>query len=167
MKELLSRLSKKPLSQVITLLTGIMFLIPIINKNTTINIKTEYIDFITIDNIVPSFKELLTLFILFSSDFIFELIKSFCYHHTPKTIRNNKARNNEFHAILLTFSDIFGLVSSIAGLLLLLILQKNNSINHIFCLLAYSEIAIKIFMVIFNHYHYINQAIMKKIEDNK
>lgn len=167
MKELLSRLSKKPLSQVITLLTGILFLIPIINKNTTISIKTESIDFITIDNIPPSSKELVAFFILFSSDFIIECIRKILYHHTPKPIRNNKTINNTLHTVLLTFSDIFGLVSSISGLLLLLILQKNNSINNVICSLAYWEIVIKFFMVIFNHYYYINQAIIEKIENNK
>ena len=144
-----------------------MFLIPIINKNTTINIKTEYIDFITIDNIPASFKELLTFFILFSSDFIYENIRKILYHHTPKPIHNNKTINKKFRTILFTLSDIFGLVSSIAGFLLLLILQKNNSIYHIICQLTYLEIVIKFFWVIFNHYYYINQAIIEKIEDNK
>ena len=54
MNEIVSRWSKKSLSQIFTLLTGIVLFVSLINKYTIININIDFFEFISIDSVDPT-----------------------------------------------------------------------------------------------------------------
>lgn len=59
MSEILSRWSRKPLSQILYILSGIMLMILLCNYYTAINIQVDFLDFISLD--YNNLKEILYL----------------------------------------------------------------------------------------------------------
>lgn len=171
MNELISRWSKKSLSTIITLLNGIILLIFILNKYTVVNIKTDYFNFITIDNTNPSILELLIFWLILYSNLIFIIIKKFIYNHVSDKILNKELIEKELHTKLLTFDCIFELLSSISGFLLLFILPRYNSTNHIlfffFSTILYIWIIAQICIAVYHHFYSKSASIVNKFFENK
>lgn len=163
MKDIISRLSKKPLSQVVTILTGIEMIIYIINKYTVINIKTDYFDSISIDRMNPSFSELLILSLILFSFVLFEVFRSIFFKHLPPSIIDDDVKTKKVHTMFLTIGDICDLMSSLSGFLLIFICNNCKDIDSTFYFLIHLFIIIKFCIIIFRHFYYKNGAIVNKI----
>ncbi len=165
MNEIVSRWSKKSLSQIFTLLTGIVLSVSLINKYTIININIDFFEFISIDSIDPTKQELFVLTVMLLGSFLFELICAlgrFISKKFPNISFYNEDEKVEKYTVVLTISSILDLISSVSGLLFVFIL-KSNDINHILKIIIYFAIVAKIVCAIYTHFYYQNLSVVSKV----
>ena len=165
MNEIVSRWSKKSLSQIFTLLTGVVLVVSLINKYTVININLDFFDFISIDNVDPTKQELFVLTVMLLGSFLFELIRAlgrFISKKFPNISFCNEDGKIEKYTVVLTISSILDLISSLSGLLFVFIL-KYNDINHFLTIIIYFAIVAKIVCAIYSHFYYQNLSIVSKV----
>lgn len=134
-----------------------------INKYTIINIKLDYFDFISIDNVNPTKKEICILIFFLYGHCLFENISRLVLKHYLNANLNNEYKEKKMRTILLTLDDILDLISSVTGLLLIFVLQKWTSINYILSVIIYIGIIARTCSVIYAHFYYNNLSIVNKV----
>lgn len=157
MKELISRWAEKSLSQIMTFLAGIIFLIAIINKYTVINIKTDYFGFFPIKNTNPTSNELLAMSILIVIFFISYYISMHPGRFFPKSIINDEEKSEKALLFSNTIVDIINLFASFSCLSLSLIIQSGKRLDTDLTFLIYIVIIMKILFAVYNHFYYKNE----------
>lgn len=166
MNEIISRWGKKSLSQIITLLTGIVLVVFLINKYTIIDIKLDYFDFISIDNTNIIEKNIVLLSLILYGNALFNIINNLIFKQFfYRFIKDGKAIDR-MHIISYTINDILDLMSSISGLLLTFILQKSSNIICALTIIIYMGIIARVFNSIFYHFYYKNLSIISKASSN-
>lgn len=174
MNEIVSRWSKKSLSQIFTLLTGVVLAVSLINEYTIINIDLDSFNFLSIDNTNPTEKEMNVLTFILTSNILLEVIRTII-----RTIRrlvvsklfanpnsSDEYKENEMYTRYLTIRDILELISSISGLLLVFIL-KYADINYILSPIIYIIIVARTFSAIYAHFYYKNLSLVNKASEVK
>ena len=157
MKELISRWAEKSLSQILTFLAGIIFLIAIINKYTVINIKTDYFEFFSLKNINPTSNELLAMSILIVIFFISYHISKHPGRFFPKSITNDEEKSEIALLFCNTIVDIINLLASISCLTLSLIIQGSKRFNLHLPLIIYIVTISKILFDVYKHFYFKNE----------
>ena len=170
MNEIVSRWSKKSLSQIFTILTGVVLAVSLINQYTIINIDLDFFNFLSIDNVNPTEKEMNVLTFLLTSNILLEVIHTIIRLVVSKLFANHNSsdeyKENEMYTRYLTIRDILELISSISGLLLVFIL-KYADINYILSPIIYIIIVARIFSAIYAHFYYKNLSLVNKVSQVK
>lgn len=175
MNEIISRWSKKSLSSIINILTGALIIIIFINQYTIINIRLEFLGFISIKNYIFTDNMIMWLLsVLLFHNFFFKII-IYILHKTLFCFNAEKYHLKYYHIKILiyTLEDILDLIISIYGLIfsitiyIVYVKTKTFYNNTYFELLTYIGIFLRFFETIFFHFYHSNLYIINKpIEDN-
>lgn len=166
MSELVSRWSKKHLSQILNLLSGILLGILLINEFTKINIRCDWINFISLEsNSIESNFWTWLFSILLLNNVVFDIIRF--------TMRKKYGLCNEekYYSGLVkvsTIEDITELFESIYAVLFMLL--QINSENFYICplyLITFIFVGVRFIDAIWHHFYFKNLAIVDKARTKK
>ena len=133
MGEIISRWSKKSLSQVINLLSGALIMILFINHFTVIDIRLDVLDFISVNYANLSESIIMWIFaVLLFHNFIFKIVRYIGKKCFPFNTEQDEFKYYNILVLIQTSEDVLDLMVSIYGLMFLLAIRSINVNTEIF-----------------------------------
>ena len=133
MGEIISRWSKKSLSQVINLLSGALIMILFINHFTVIDIRLDVLDFISVNYANLSESIIMWIFaVLLFHNFIFKIVRYIVKKCFPFNTEQDEFKYYNILVLIQTSEDVLDLMVSIYGLMFLLAIRSINVNTEIF-----------------------------------
>lgn len=133
MGEIISRWSKKSLSQVINLLSGALIMILFINHFTVIDIRLDFLDFISVNYANLSESIIMWIFaVLLFHNFIFKIVRYIVKKCFPFNTEQDEFKYYNILVLIQTSEDVLDLMVSIYGLMFLLAIRSINVNTEIF-----------------------------------
>lgn len=172
MGEIISRWSKKSLSQVINLLSGTLIMILFINYFTVIDIRLDFLDFISVNYANLSESIIMWIFaILLFHNFIFKIVRYIVKKHFPFNTEQDEFKYYNILILIQTSEDVLDLMVSIYGFIFLLAIRSIYVNTEIFyttplALLTYSGIILRFVESIVFHFYLSNLSIVNKFIKN-
>lgn len=170
MSEILSRWSRKPLSQILYILSGIMLMILLCNYYTAINIQVDFLDFISLDyNNLKETSTIMWIFaILIFENYLFQFLKFLLkvfFPVDPVDIEESERRYYDILVLLQTIEDIVELITSVYALIFLVISYRVYMDNGIFCktsyaIITYCGVALRFCGSVYFHFYVNNRSII-------
>ena len=118
MGEIISRWSKKSLSQVINLLSGALIMILFINHFTVIDIRLDVLDFISVNYANLSESIIMWIFaVLLFHNFIFKIVRYIVKKCFPFNTEQDEFKYYNILVLIQTSEDVLDLMVSIYGLM--------------------------------------------------
>ena len=132
MGEIISRWSKKSLSQVINLLSGALIMILFINHFTVIDIRLDFLDFISVNYANLSESIIMWIFaVLLFHNFIFKIVRYIVKKCFPFNTEQDEFKYYNILVLIQTSEDVLDLMVSIYGLMFLLAIRSINVNIHV------------------------------------
>lgn len=172
MSEIISRWSKKSLSQVINLLSGAFIMILFINHYTVIDIRLDFLDFISVNYANLSESIIMWIFaILLFHSIIFKIIRYIVNKCFPFNTEQNEFKYYNILILVQTSEDVLDLMVSIYGFVFLLAIRSIYVNTEIFyttplALLTYSGIIFRFVESVVFHFYLSNLSIVNKFKKN-
>ena len=172
MGDIISRWSKKSLSQVINLLSGALIMILFINHFTVIDIRLDVLDFISVNYANLSESIIMWIFaVLLFHNFIFKIVRYIVKKCFPFNTEQDEFKYYNILVLIQTSEDVLDLMVSIYGLMFLLAIRSINVNTEIFyatplALLTYSGIILRFVESIVFHFYLSNLSIVNKFIKN-
>lgn len=172
MGEIISRWSKKSLSQVINLLSGALIMILFINHFTVIDIRLDFLDFISVNYANLSESIIMWIFaVLLFHNFIFKIVRYIVKKCFPFNTEQDEFKYYNILILIQTSEDVLDLMVSIYGFIFLLAIRSIYVNTEIFyttplALLTYSGIILRFVESIVFHFYLSNLSIVNKFIKN-
>ena len=172
MGEIISRWSKKSLSQVINLLSGTLIMILFINHFTVIDIRLDVLDFISVNYANLSESIIMWIFaVLLFHNFIFKIVRYIVKKCFPFNTEQDEFKYYNILVLIQTSEDVLDLMVSIYGFIFLLAIRSIYVNTEIFyttplALLTYSGIILRFVESIVFHFYLSNLSIVNKFIKN-
>lgn len=168
MGEIISRWSKKSLSQVINLLSGAFIMILFINHYTVIDIQLDFLNFISVNYANLSEGIIMWIFsILLFHNFIFKIVRYIVKGSFSFNTEKDELKYYNILILIHTCEDVLDLMVSIYGLIFLFAVHSIYMSTEIFyttplTLLTYLGIILRFVASIVFHFYYSNLSIVNK-----
>ncbi|MDO4468213.1 MAG: hypothetical protein Q4C84_00020 [Bacillota bacterium] len=171
-RAILARWSKKSLSQILYILSGIILIVVCINFYTVVEIKLDLFNIISVH--YEDFREtsmMWILSVLLFQNVIFDIVKYLLKKYFPVGIENYEEKYTNILIMIHTIQDILDLVISVYALGTMMISYQIYNDNGIFmqttwAVLTYIGVGIRFFDSIYFHFYFNNRVIADRWLNN-
>lgn len=171
-KAILARWSKKSLSQILYILSGIILVVVCINFYTVAEIKLDFFNIISVH--YEDFREttmMWILSILLFQNIVFDIVKYLLQKYFPVDIEDCEEKYANILIMIHTIQDILELVVSVYALGIMMISYQIYNNNGIFmqttwAVLTYIGVGVRFFDSIYFHFYLNNRAIANRWLNN-
>ena len=171
-KAILARWSKKSLSQILYILSGIILVVVCINFYTVAEIKLDFFNIISV--LYEDFTEttmMWILSILLFQNIVFDIVKYLLQKYFPVDIEDYEEKYANILIMIHTIQDILDLVVSVYALGIMMISYQIYNDNGIFmqttwAFLTYIGVGVRFFDSIYFHFYLNNRAIADRWLNN-
>lgn len=170
MNEIIARWSKKSLSQIFFILSGIILVVVCINHYTIVEIKLDFFNIVSVDYTNLKEATIMWIFsILLFNKILFAIVKCLLKIFFPYDMENWEEKYAKILIFIHTIQDIVDLIVSIYALGIMIIsYQIHNEFfaQSIWAIITYMGVALRFCDSVYFHFYLQNQIIAERWLNN-
>lgn len=172
MNEIIARWSKKSLSQILFILSGIILVVVCINRYTIVEIKLDFFNIVSVDHTNLKEATIMWIFsILLFNEILFAIVKCLLKIFFLYNIEGWEKKYAKVLIFVHTIQDIIDLIASIYALGIMVISYQMYNDNEIFVqsswiIVTYMGVALRFFCSLYFHFYLQNLVIVDECLNN-